>query len=205
MNINMDGNFLRTFRGGGLNLKSTQDRLERQQQTQKQVDFFEAQKNNLKDMLCQTPEEIKEKLEMLHSYDDQIAAAKAAYNQEQLFHILDEAKEMGEKIAEAAEKFAPKTPEELREELVEEVTGADKEEGLLDEILDEVEQLVEDREAMNPILEETLPDEDALEGEMKPGKPAQETLTEELIEKNTQKKLLKTPENMEYKPFDRKI
>lgn len=175
MNINMDGNFLRTFRGGGLNLKSTQDRLERQQQTQKQVDFFEAQKNNLKDMLCQTPEEIKEKLEMLHSYDDQIAAAKAAYNQEQLFHILDEAKEMGEKIAEAAEKFAPKTPEELREELVEEATGADKEEGLLDEILDEVDELVE------------------------------ETPTEELIEKNTQKDALKMPEKTEYKPFDRKI
>ncbi len=47
-----------------------------------------------------------------HSYEDEIVAVKMQYNQEQMWHIMDEAKEIGEKIAEEAEKFEPKTAEE---------------------------------------------------------------------------------------------
>jgi len=125
-------------------LKSTRDRLERQEKTQKQVDFFEQQKENLKDVKCGSVEEIAEKLNMLHSYEDQIKAAKAAYNSEQMWHILDESTERGEKIAEAAEKTEPKTPEERQEELVEEALGIEGPDGVLEELMDEVEELTEE-------------------------------------------------------------
>ena len=49
-------------------------------------------------------EEIAEKLDMLKSYDDQIAGIKAAYNNEQMFHILDEAREMGEILSGSQKK-----------------------------------------------------------------------------------------------------
>lgn len=42
MNVCMEGGFLRSF-GSGM-LKSTQDRMERQQQTKSQVEFFENQR-----------------------------------------------------------------------------------------------------------------------------------------------------------------
>lgn len=133
-------------------LKSTRDRLERQEQTQKQVDYFEQKKDNLKNVKCKSVEEIAEKLNMLHSYEDQIAAAKAAYNSEQMWHILDESTERGEKIAEAAEKSKPKTPEERQEDLVEEALGIEGSDGMLEEILDEVSELTEE-------LTENLPEE----------------------------------------------
>ena len=66
-------------------------------------------------MECSTLEDIARKLEMFHSYEDQIAAVKQQYNNSQMAHVLDEAKEIGEKIAEEAEKTAPKTEEERRE------------------------------------------------------------------------------------------
>ncbi len=113
MNISWDqtSSILRRMNSGGM-LKSTQDRLERQEETQRQVEFFEKQKENLKNVACGSVEEIAEKLKSFHSYEDQIATVKAAYNQEQMFHILDESTERGEKIAEAVEKMEPKTPEE---------------------------------------------------------------------------------------------
>ena len=64
-------------------LKSTQEKLERQQQAQNEVSFWEKQKDSLKNMECETPEEIAKKLEALHSYEDEIAAAKKAFNNEQ--------------------------------------------------------------------------------------------------------------------------
>lgn len=144
MNISWDrtGGLLRRMGTAGM-LKSTRDKLERQEETQRQVDFFEQKKDNLKNMKCGSVEEIAEKLNMLHSYEDQIAAAKAAYNSEQMWHILDESTERGEKIAEAAEKTKPKTPEERQEDMVEEALGIEESDGMLEEILDEVEKVTE--------------------------------------------------------------
>ena len=91
--------------GGGM-LKSTQEKMERQEKCASQVSFFEKQKENLKNMTCSSLEDIARKLEMFHSYEDQIAAAKKAFNNSQMGAVLDEARERGEKIAEAAEKTA---------------------------------------------------------------------------------------------------
>ncbi len=159
MNISWDqtSGILRRMNSAGM-LKSTQDRLERQEQTQKQVDFFEKQKENLKNVPCGSVEEIAEKLKMFQSYEDQIAAAKAAYNQEQMFHILDESTEKGEKIAEALEKMEPKTPEERLEEMAEEALGIE-DGGELEEMMDELEEVVEElTEEVTEELEEALPE-----------------------------------------------
>lgn len=105
--------------GGGM-LKSTAQRLERQAERDSQVAYFENQKKNLKNMECSVPEEARRILEQLQAYEEQIAAVKAEYNNAQMFHLMDEAKERGEKIAEAIEKSAPKTAEERKKEAVEE-------------------------------------------------------------------------------------
>lgn len=156
MNINMQG----------LNLlnrpmsKATQDRMERQAKRDNQIAFFEKQKENLKNMKTNSLEDIQRKLDMFQQYDDQIDAAKASYNHSQMFHILDEARERGEKIAEAAEKMAPKTPEERREEMIEEATGVDKDKGILadamDELEEQIEELTEMSEDMAELNEENL-------------------------------------------------
>lgn len=156
MNINMQG----------LNLlnrpmsKATQDRMERQAMRDNQIAFFEKQKENLKNMKTNSLEDIQRKLDMFKQYDDQIDAAKASYNNSQMFHILDEARERGEKIAEEAEKMAPKTPEELREEMIEEATGIDKDDGILSEVMDELEEQIEEitemTEDMAELNEENL-------------------------------------------------
>ena len=106
--------FSQKFGTAGM-LKSTQDKMERQQKAQSQIDFFENQKENLKNMQCDSIEDIARKLEMFHSYEDQIAAVKKQYNNEQMFHAMDEARERGEQIAELAEDYAPKTEEERKE------------------------------------------------------------------------------------------
>lgn len=166
MNIswNQTSGILRRMSSGGM-LKSTQDRLERQAQTQKQVDFFEKQKENLKNVACESVEEIAEKLKSLHSYEDQIAAVKAAYNNEQMFHILDESTERGEKIAEVVDKMEPKTPEERLEELVEEALGVE-DGGELEEIMDEIEEVVEEMsDELTEELGEALPENAELSAE----------------------------------------
>lgn len=131
-------------------LKSTQEKLERQAKCNNQVSFFEKQKENLRNMECDTVEEIARKLEMFHTYEEEIAAAKAAYNSEQMFHITDEAEEIGEKIAENAKKAEPKTPEERKEEAAEEVREEAAEtgdgEGILEELLENAETLEEPKE-----------------------------------------------------------
>lgn len=63
-------------------LKSTKQKLERQEERDNQIAYFEKQKENLKNITGESLEEIERKLELFHSYEDQIAAAKAAYNQE---------------------------------------------------------------------------------------------------------------------------
>lgn len=207
MNISIDGGFLRSF-GNGM-LKSTQDRMERQQQTEKQVEFFEAQKGNLKNMVCESPEEIMKKLDMFHSYEDQIAAAKAAYNNEQMYHLMDEAKEMGEKNAEAAEKLKPKTPEERKKDLVEEAMGIEEQDGVLSEIMEELDEVLEVMEELEA-SKETLSGEGAAEilengADMEQGSlvDAENTGTENALLQ--EEKALEEEKNHIYRPFDAKI
>lgn len=83
--------------------------MERIQKTQSQIDFFEGKKAELKDMHCNTLDEIAEKLALYNNYNDQIDAVKKQFNYEQMMHCMDEAEELGEKIAEAAEDLEPKT------------------------------------------------------------------------------------------------
>ena len=135
--------------GGGL-MKSTAQKLERQAKRDSQVAFFENQKKNLKNIQCSSPEEVARVLELLHSYEDQIAAAKAEYNNAQMMHLMDEAKERGEEIAKAIEKSEPKTEEERKKEAVEEALGIDEGKGLLSDILDQVtEEAAKALEAMS--------------------------------------------------------
>ena len=163
MNISWDqtSGILRRMNSAGV-LKSTQERLARQEETSKQVEFFEKQKENLKNVTAGSVEEIAEKLKMFQSYEDQIASIKAAYNHEQMFHILDESTERGEKIAEAVDKMAPTTPEERLEEMVEEALGIE-EGGELEEIMEEIEEIAEElteemTEEITEELEEALPE-----------------------------------------------
>ncbi|MBR4982977.1 MAG: hypothetical protein IKY94_10490 [Lachnospiraceae bacterium] len=147
MNLSVNGLsgfsvFSQRFGTAGM-LKSTQDKLERQQKAQSQIKFFENQKENLKNMQCDSIEDIARKLEMFHSYEDQIAAVKKQYNNEQMFHTMDEARERGEKIEELAEDYAPKTEEERKEEMVEEALGIE-EKGGLTESMEEVQEITEE-------------------------------------------------------------
>ena len=147
MNLSVNGLsgfsvFSQRFGTAGM-LKSTQDKLERQQKAQNQIEFFENQKENLKNMQCDSIEDIARKLEMFHSYEDQIAAVKKQYNNEQMFHTMDEARERGEQIAELAEDYAPKTEEERKEEMVEEALGIE-EKGGLTESMEEVQEITEE-------------------------------------------------------------
>ncbi len=116
------------FSANGM-MKSTAQKLERQAKRDSQVAFFENQKANLKNIECSSPEEVARVLELLHSYEDQIAAAKAEYNNAQMFHLMDEAKERGEEIAKAIEDSEPKTAEERKKEAVEEALGIEEETG----------------------------------------------------------------------------
>ena len=137
-------------------LKSAQEKLERQEKRDNQIAFFENQKENLKNMECNSLEEISRKLELFHSYEDQIAAAKAEYNSSQMMHFMDEMIERAEKLAEAAEEYAPKTPEERTEEMLEEALGIEEEKG---ELMESMEELSELAEEMSEELLEELPEE----------------------------------------------
>lgn len=136
-------------------LKSVQDQAERQQKAQSQIASWENQKESLKNMECDTLEAIGKKLERFHSYESEIAAVKTQYNQEQMWHAMDEAKELGEKIAEEAEKFEPKTAEERREDMAEEALGTDENKGELTESMEEMqEEMSELTEDMSQTMEE---------------------------------------------------
>ena len=143
MNINIKIPGINLF-GNNNELKSTNERLERQEKRDNQIAFFEQQKENLKYMKAESLDEISRKLNMLHGYDNEIMAAKTEYNNSQMLHVMDEAMERGEKIAEEVEKYAPKTPEECREEIIEEATGIEKNEGILSDIMDELTELEEE-------------------------------------------------------------
>ena len=141
-------------------LKSTQDKIERQQKTQSQIDFFEKQKENLKNMQCESIEDIAKKLEMFHSYEEQISAVKMQYNNEQMFHTMDEARERGEQLAELAEDYVPKTEEERKEEMVEEALDIEEKGGLTEsmEVVQEItEEIVEELATESvEVLDETM-------------------------------------------------
>ncbi|MBR5636471.1 MAG: hypothetical protein IKW81_06025 [Pseudobutyrivibrio sp.] len=192
MNIKLQGIDLL----GNLGLKSTQDRLNRQAERDNKIAFIEQQKENLKNMKADTIDEIARKLDMFHGYEDQIAATRMEYNHSQMFHVFDEAQELAEKIAEAAEKNEPKTPEERRDDMIEEATGVENE-GLLDELMDNLTEAIEEStEEMVEELQETSEEvlsEDELNQMM--------LLEEEQIERLEQEK--NVPEN--YIPFDYRI
>lgn len=165
ININTNNNFGGLFSGGislfqGGGLKSTQEKQERQQKAANQVEFWENRKDNLKNMACETLEEIAKKLEMYHTYEDEISAVKAAYNHQEMFHVLDEAKEVGEKIAEAAKETAPKTAEERMEEMAKEAleTEESEGEGLLEELTEEMQEIIKEIEekAAEELAEKTV-------------------------------------------------
>ena len=192
MNIKLQGIDLL----GNLGLKSTQDRLNRQAERDNKIAFFEQQKENLKNMKADTIDEIAKKLAMFHGYENQIAAAKMEYNNAQMFHVFDEAQELAEKIAEAAEKNEPRTPEERREDMIEEATGVEND-GLLDEIMDNLTEAVEE------VTEEMVEDlQQSSEGVLSEDELNQMILTEEeQLEKLEQEKRI--PAN--YIPFDYRI
>ena len=171
----------------GAGLKSTEEKIERFQKTQSQIDFFEGKKAELKNKHCTTMDEIAEKLELFNNYNDQIDAVKKQFNQEQMMHCMDEAKELGEKIAKAAEKLAPKTAEERRKELVEEALGIEDEGGILDELLEDMPE-----EAMQETLDEMLTDD----------RVVKEELDEELPEVVEQEKLTQMYLERQYIPID---
>lgn len=220
MNINLNGGNLlgmsvRTFGNTGM-LKSTRERMERQQKTQEQILFYENQKENLKNKECSTLEEIARKLDMFHTYEDEIAAAKQAYNDEQMWHAMDEAKELGERIAEQAKKYEPKTPEERKEEMVEEALGTDEEKGELAEAIEEIEEKISEvsEEALEE-MEETLEqlEEEAVLNESKEqleNNAAADTAAEsanasEKISAEIQKELLeRRQKELNYVPIDLK-
>ena len=139
MNVNLRNT---GFMGNPM-LKSTQDRLKRMAQRDQKIEFFEQQKENLKNIKSDSLEDISRKLDMLQGYNDEIAMARTEFNNGQIYHMLDEARELGEKMAKAAEKNATKTPEERREELIEEITGVEND-GLLGELMDELPKIEEE-------------------------------------------------------------
>lgn len=204
MNIKVQQNnslpVMNLFAGRGL--KSTEEKLERQAKCNNQVAFFEKQKENLKNVKCDTVEEIARKLEMFHTYEDEIAAAKAAYNSEQMFHITDEAEEMGEKIAENAKKTEPKTPEERKKEAAKEA-GKETEEtgdGILEEmpgsaeLLEEVQQ--QETEDLSEQTAEDLSEQTAEKLSEQRAEDLSEQAAEELSEREPGKKSGQTDEDL---------
>lgn len=161
MNINFNGNGNSMYGGlGGFGilsqggLKSTAEKQARQAKCQTQINYWEKKKESLKNMECATVEDIAAKLELYHTYEDSITAAKLAYNNEQMWHVLDEARERGEKIAEAAEKLEAKTAEERRKDLREELSG-ETGGGLLDQMMDSLEEMVPETSEILPETENT--------------------------------------------------
>lgn len=123
-------------------LKSTKEKMERQSERDSKVAFFEAQKENLKNMKAETVEDIAKKLEMFHTYEDEIAVAKQEYNSSQMFHIMDEAEEEAQKRAKEAEKNKPKTGEERKED-ADEALGTDADNGMLTENMEKLSEITD--------------------------------------------------------------
>ena len=178
-------------------LKSTKEKMERQSERDSKVAFFEAQKENLKNMKTETVEDIAKKLEMFHTYEDEIAAAKQEYNSSQMFHIMDEAEE-------EAEKNKPKTEEERKEEAVDEALGTDDDKGMLAENMEKLSEITDQMtEEMTGDLTENI---EALPTEKAPEETAEKELSGQKLstkELSTEEKLQQDAiEKKAYHPFD---
>ena len=190
-------------------LKSTKEKMERQSERDSKVAFFEAQKENLKNMKTETVEDIAKKLEMFHTYEDEIAAAKQEYNSSQMFHIMDEAEEEAEKRAKEAEKNKPKknkpkTEEERKEEAVDEALGTDDDKGMLAENMEKLSEITDQMtEEMTGDLTENI---EALPTEKAPEETAEKELSGQKLstkELSTEEKLQQDAiEKKAYHPFD---
>ena len=185
-------------------LKSTKEKMERQSERDSKVAFFEAQKENLKNMKTETVEDIAKKLEMFHTYEDEIAAVKQEYNSSQMFHIMDEAEEEAEKRAKEAEKNKPKTEEERKEEAVDEALGTDDDKGMPAENMEKLSEITDQmtEEVTGDLTEniEVLPTEKAPEETAEKELSGQKLSTKEL---STEEKLQQDAiEKKAYHPFD---
>ena len=185
-------------------LKSTKEKMERQSERDSKFAFFEAQKENLKNMKTETVEDIAKKLEMFHTYEDEIAAAKQEYNSSQMFHIMDEAEEEAEKRAKEAEKNKPKTEEERKEEAVDEALGTDDDKGMLAENMEKLSEITDQMtEEMTGDLTENI---EALPTEKAPEETAEKELSGQKLstkELSTEEKLQQDAiEKKAYHPFD---
>lgn len=187
MNITFSGGtrFFPALSMGGL--KSAREKAERQQECENQIAYWEAKKENLKDIKCNSIEDVEKKLQLFHSYEDSIAAARESYNNSQMWHILDEAKEKAEKIAKEAEKLEPKTAEERQEDMAREAAqqaaGTEESEGVLSEMMEE------NTEAMEELTEEMQEEMAGEELEQTAGEQAdsiEETMEEIMEEKRHQ-------------------
>ena len=179
-------------------LKSTKEKMERQSERDSKVAFFEAQKENLKNMKTETVEDIAKKLEMFHTYEDEIAAAKQEYNSSQMFHIMDEAEEEAEKRAKEAEKNKPKTEEERKEEAVDEALGTDDDKGMLAENMEKLSEITDQMtEEMTGDLTENI---EALPTEKAP----EETAEKELSGQKLSTKELSTEEKLQQDAIEKK-
>ncbi len=179
-------------------LKSTQEKLLRQAERDQKVAFFEAQKENLKNVKADTLEEISKKLDMFHSYEDEIAAAKEEYNSSQMFHAMDEAQERGEKIAEQAKKNKPKTEEERKEEQKDEILGTDDDKSKL---TDSIEEVSDDVKTETDELEKMTDDLQA-QSDIAQTEPTVDESTASVVEETQQ-----LPENATYRyaPIDVRV
>lgn len=185
-------------------LKSTKEKMERQSERDSKVAFFEAQKENLKNMKTETVEDIAKKLEMFHTYEDEICCGKAEYNSSQMFHIMDEAEEEAEKRAKEAEKNKPKTEEERKEEAVDEALGTDDDKGMLAENMEKLSEITDQMtEEMTGDLTENI---EALPTEKAPEETAEKELSGQKLstkELSTEEKLQQDAiEKKAYHPFD---
>lgn len=200
MNVQMQGTRLAMMPGSG-GLESTRQRQERQAQRDNELAFFEKQKENLKNIGGDSPEDISRKIDLLHSYEEQIAAIREKYNSQEVFHVLDEAQEFGEKVAKAAEKSKPKTAEERREDLAEEALGTDEDKGELTEELEELTELTEEiteelAEELEEQAKEQLEELENLDTPEETGAQSTADLISELIEEK---------QAARYQPFDIRI
>ena len=141
--INFSKNTSAPWQSNANMLKSTREKIQRQEERDGKIAFFETQKQNLKNQKADTIEEIAKKLEKFHTYEDEIAAAKQEYNSSQMFYAMDEARERGEKLAEAAKKNKPKTEEERKKEALKEAEGDESGDGMLSEIMDTLDEIEE--------------------------------------------------------------
>ncbi len=190
-----------SFFSSNTGLKSTQEKQERQMESEKKINFWKEQKEKLKTMQCDTLEDISQKLKLFHSYEEEIRAAKIAYNNEQMWHIMDEAREMGEKIAEAAEEQKAKTPEERAEEKREEALGTEEEKSEVSELLEDMVDLEEELvEELTEELQEELKDQENIS--------TKELSIEEIKEQQKmqdEKQIIQEEIIQKYKRFDKRV